>query len=214
MIITKKKPFDEIKQLIPSGSVYIFGCSECATLCKTGGAEEVQQMKQRLESEGYTVTGTYVLDPACHKKKSRLLLREEMGIIQETDHLLVLACGDGMQVVASLFPEKHVVSGTDTLFLGAEDKRYVFGKRCDLCGTCIAESFNGICPIGRCPKQMLNGPCGGSVDGHCELSKDLPCVWQEIIDKATALDKVEQLKSYRPPHNWAVKRTQDIRGDE
>ena len=61
---------------------------------------------------------------------------------------------------------------------------------------------------------MLNGPCGGSVDGHCELSNDLPCVWQEIIDKATALDKVEQLKSYRPPHNWAVKRTQDIRGDK
>lgn len=213
MIISKKKPFQDLQTLMPLGSIYILGCSECATLCKTGGKDEVEQMKQQLESAGYTINGTFVLDPACHKKNSRHLLRSELAIIQGSDHILVLACGDGLQVVASLFPDNHVVSGTDTLFLGAEDKRYVFGRRCDLCGTCIAESFNGICPIGRCPKHMLNGPCGGAMDGHCELSHDYPCVWLEIIEKADKINQRDTIRSIQPPHNWKTSLTQHI-GDE
>ena len=144
---------------------------------------------------------------------SRRLLKPEAANIEKADHLLVLACGDGLQVVASLFPEKHVVSGTDTLFLGAEEKRGVFTKRCDLCGTCIAESFDGICPIGRCPKHMLNGPCGGSIDGRCEVSPEYACVWQEILDKAVEKKTEEQLKKIRPPHNWSTSLVQHIGED-
>jgi ferredoxin len=213
MIVTKKKEFNKLLKLIPSGSVYILGCSECATKCKTGGEKEVLQMKQRLEELGYIVTGSIILEPACHKHNSMRLLRVESSKIEKADHLLVLACGDGFQVVSSLFPGKHVVSGTDTLFLGVEESRGLFAKRCSLCGTCIAESFNGICPIGRCPKHMLNGPCGGSMDGHCEVSKEYPCVWEEILDQMLEKKDQYQLNHIIPPHNWQTSLTQQTVDD-
>lgn len=204
MIVTKKKKFQDLVKLMQSGSVYILGCSECATLCQTGGENEVLEMKQQLEDIGYNVTGSFILDPACHKKNSKRLLRQELSKIEKATHLLVLACGDGVQVSSALFPEKHIISGTDTLFLGVEDTREIYVKRCSLCGTCIVESYHGLCPIGRCPKHMLNGPCGGSMDGHCEISKEYPCVWEEIINKMKNEKIHHQLKQIIPPHNWNV----------
>lgn len=202
MIITKKKSFEDIINALGPGSVYILGCSQCATLCRTGGETEVLQMKDLLEQQRITVTGYFILDPACHKKNSKHLLRNELQNIEQAEYLLVLACGDGLQVVSSLFPNKHVISGTDTLFLGAEEKRGVFTKRCHLCGTCIAEEFNGICPIGQCPKHMLNGPCGGSMSGYCEVSSEHPCVWEFIIESMVNSGQQKNLKEVIKPHNW------------
>ncbi len=213
MIVTKKKNFQDLTKMIKSRSVYVIGCSQCATLCKTGGEHEVLQMKEQLEDNGYTVTGFFVLDPACHQKNSKRLFRQELSKIDCASSLLVLACGSGVQNVSTLFPEKHIVSGTDTLFLGVEEIRGIFSQKCSLCGTCIVENYSGVCPIGQCPKHMLNGPCGGSMDGRCEVSKEYFCVWEKILEKMKNGVKEHQLKHIIPPHNWSVPLIQQVADD-
>ena len=167
MIISKQKDFSSILKRISDGSVFLIGCNECATLCRTGGETEVLEMKDKLEQNHIKVTGWVILDPACHLLNDKRLLKPFKEAIEHADYLLSFSCGDGLQVLSKLYPNKKVISGTDTLFLGAEIDRGVFDKQCSLCGECIADNFEGLCPISRCPKNMLNGPCGGSINGIC-----------------------------------------------
>lgn len=203
MIITKQKDLDYIVELIYGSSVFIVGCSECATLCNTGGEKEVLRMKKDLEERGINVTGWAVLDPACNLQNDKRLLRGYKDELERSGKILVLACGNGVQTVAEIFDDVDVIPGTDTLFLG-ETKRFgVFEKRCSLCGECIIYLFDGFCPISRCPKNMLNGPCGGSVNGKCELDKDIDCVWSLIIERFKGRGELEKLKRIIPPKDWS-----------
>lgn len=54
---------------------------------------------------------------------------------------------------------------------------------CHMCGQCIVRSTGLVCPM-RCPKQMRNGPCGGSMNGICEVYPDRRCVWTQIQQRA------------------------------
>lgn len=203
MIITKQKNLDCIVDLVSDGSVFIVGCSECATLCNTGGEEEVLRMKKDLEERGIKVTGWVVLDPACNLQNDKRLLRRFSDELDNTSKVLVLACGNGVQTVAEIFDSIDVIPGTDTLFLG-ETKRFGdFEKRCNLCGECIAYLFDGFCPISRCPKGMLNGPCGGSVNGKCEIDGDVDCIWDLIIKRFRERGKLDELRRINPPKDWS-----------
>jgi ferredoxin len=202
MIITKKKQFNEILKRIENKSVFIIGCSQCATLCHTGGENEALTMKKNLEEKNIKVTGFTILDPTCHRLNDKRLLKQFKTEIENSSVILSLSCGDGLQVISGLYPNKKIISGTNTLFLGVEGKRDEFLKYCELCGTCISDTFYGICPIGRCPKNILNGPCGGSFNGTCEISLDIACVWEEIIEKYKNLDKINELKDIIDPHDW------------
>lgn len=202
MIITEQKPLQEIFSLLHNESVFLIGCNECATLCHTGGEPEVLEMKKKLEEKNIQVTGFAILDPACHKLNNKRMLKPYIKQIEQAKHILILSCGDGLQVLTELYPEKHLISGTNTLFLGAELQRGRFDKQCALCGFCIADQFEGLCPVSRCPKSMLNGPCGGSMNGSCELSEHLPCIWDEIIKRRIKNDKIEQMKIIEKPKDW------------
>ncbi len=201
MIISKQKPFDEILLSINHRPVFIIGCSECASLCQVGGEREVFQMKHRLEDEGITVSGWVILDPACHYQNNRRLFKPVQKQLDAAAVILVLACGNGVQTVAEFLDEKEIVTGTHTLFLGEIKRLNDFDRRCNLCGVCIVDQFQGICPIARCPKQMLNGPCGGAHEGTCEVDDSIACVWQEILEKRRKDDDL-YLKII-PPHDWS-----------
>ena len=211
MIITEQKPLEEIVQfLTPYSSVFICGCSECATLCKTGGEEEVKNMKGELEKIGKNVPGWVILDPACHRLNDMKFFREHKKEIDASDTLLVLACGNGVQTVAEIL-EKPVYPGCNSLFLGEIVRFGNFEERCQLCGNCLLDMTGGICPITRCSKSLLNGPCGGSVEGKCEIDPDIECGWQLIIDRLEKRGELNVLRKILPPKDWSTSRDGGLR---
>ncbi|MBF0101486.1 MAG: methylenetetrahydrofolate reductase C-terminal domain-containing protein, partial [Desulfobacterales bacterium] len=116
--------------------------------------------------------------------------------------VLSLACGAGVQAIVRLFPKSPVLPGINTTFIGIQESHGVFIEECQGCGNCGLATFGGICPVTRCSKKLLNGPCGGSKDGKCEVSKDIDCAWQLIIDRLKTLGQLDNLKKYIPPKNW------------
>ncbi len=203
MIITKQKDLDYILQKIKDEPVFIIGCSECATLCHTGGEKEVLDMKDTLENKNIQVTGWVILDPACHLLNDKRLLRKYYEEIEIAKKILVLACGNGVQTVSELLNKKEVIPATDTLFLGEIKRLNDFVKNCNLCGDCLQDVFGGLCPISRCPKSMLNGPCGGVIDGKCEVDKELDCIWFLILEKLKERGELNRLKVIVPPKKWS-----------
>ncbi len=203
MIITKQKSFRDILDFIEGDPVFLIGCSECATVCSTGGEKEIQDMKKRLEDKGLNVTGWVILDPACHLLNDKRILKNYTKEIDEAEKVVVFACGNGVQTVSEVLRDSDIFSGTDTLFLGEVKRIGDFERRCNLCGECIADEFGGFCPISRCPKKMLNGPCGGSIDGKCEINSDLDCVWDLIYKYFKANDMADKLKELVEPKDWS-----------
>jgi len=203
MIITKQKKFEEIFRSIDNKPVFIIGCSECATLCNTGGEKEVIEMKNKLKDRGVEVTGWVILDPACHLNNDKRLLKKFKPDIEKSEKILVLACGNGTQTVSEIIEDADIIPGNDTLFLGEIKRIGEFEKRCEMCGECIQDLFGGFCPVSRCPKSILNGPCGGAVDGKCEINKDMDCVWILILGYLKKKGKLDLLKKIQEPKNWS-----------
>jgi hypothetical protein len=203
MIVTKQKNLEDILRVLGNGPVFLIGCSECATLCHTGGTDEVAAMKEALEKREIPVSGCIVLDPACHLNNNKRLLKEFSKDLDRSDKILVLACGNGVQTVAELLTKKEVLTGTDTLFLGEISRVNEFDKRCMLCGECLLDSFGGLCPVSRCPKSMLNGPCGGSSKGKCEISSEMECVWDRIYQELKNKGKLQDLDVIQKPKDWS-----------
>ena len=203
MIITKQKDFEEILTSVGKGPVFIVGCNECATLCHTGGEEEVLMIKDIFEEKNIQVSGWIVLEPACHRNNNRRLLKPHKEALEKSKSILVLACGNGVQTISELFDDKDIISGTDTLFLGEIVRANEFDKRCSMCGECLLDLFDGFCPVSRCPKSMLNGPCGGAINGKCEINSELDCMWDIIYKRLKKRGKLYQLEEIQKPKDWS-----------
>lgn len=209
MIITKQKDKDDIlKYLEGEKKIFIFGCGECATVCKTGGEKEVNQIKKFLQDHGKTVTGFVIPDAPCISSQVRTALGKNKKVIGESDALLIMACGLGAQCLKENLREAKPVHGTnDTLFMGEVDKGGNFLERCSACGECILELTGGICPVTRCPKGLMNGPCGGVNKAKCEVDEKIDCVWALIYNELKDKDKLYLLEQYNPPkdHSKALR---------
>ncbi len=203
--ITAQKPFEELSETL-SGveKIYLVGCGTCATMLHTGGKSEVLDMKEKLEAAGKKVTGWMVIPTACDEL-SRDALRESIMEIEQADAILVMACAFGVQTV-SLYSDKPVYPALNTLFVGKEETPGHFIEVCMQCGSCVLARTAGICPLVRCAKSLLNGPCGGSVDGKCEVSPDIPCAWQLIYDRLAALGQLDKLEEIVPIRDWSTSR--------
>jgi len=127
------------------------------------------------------------------------------------DLIMSLACGAGAQMLAAHFPGVPVVPGVDTTFLGVLERQGHFIESCQGCGTCVLGTYGGICPVTRCAKSLFNGPCGGSQGGLCEIGGGVPCGWQQIIDRLTALGQLENLKATAKPKDWRTARHGGLR---
>lgn len=194
MIITKKRDFKELMENIKNyKSFFLLGCSECATLCGTGGEPELKAMKEELELQGKTVTGAFVAKTGCQVLGTKVELKPFKEALDKTDCILVMSCGAGTQSAVELYEDKPVFPTNDSLFLGNMTRLQFFDERCSLCGKCILDKTGGICPITACPKGLLNGPCGGCKDGHCEISPDIKCAWVRIYERMKKLDRLQEL---------------------
>jgi len=201
--ITEQKPLEEISEAL-SGveKVYLVGCGTCATMCHTGGKSEVLDMKEKLEAAGKKVTGWMVVPTACDEL-TRDALEENAKNVEEADCILAMTCAFGVQTI-TLYTSKPVYPSLNTLFVGKEDTPGHFIEICMQCGNCILARTAGICPLVRCAKSLLNGPCGGSVDGKCEISPDVPCAWQLIYDRLEALGQLDKLEEIVPIRDWST----------
>lgn len=201
--ITAQKPFDEIKAALGEAKkVYLVGCGTCATMCHTGGKSEVLEMKDKLEVAGKKVTGWMVIPTACDEL-TRDALRESAKDIETADCILVMACAFGVQTV-TLYLDRPVYPALNTLFIGREESPGYFTEVCLQCGSCVLAQTAGICPLVRCAKSLLNGPCGGSVDGKCEISPDISCAWQMIYDRLAAQGQLGKLEEIEPIKDWST----------
>ncbi len=195
MIITKAKPFVELlSSLAGDKTVFLVGCTECATSCKTGGQEEVEAMKKRLEDEGKVVSGSVLLDPGCNLLEAKKSFRKFREAIEDADSLVVMSCGGGVQI-AQEASGKPVHPTNNTLSSGTAKRHGQFEEYCSMCGDCVLDKTAGICPITRCPKGLLNGPCGGAKDGKCEVNQDKDCAWIGIYNRLVELGQLNELLS-------------------
>jgi ferredoxin len=203
MIITKQKNFIELLRCIDSKPVFLIGCNECATLCHTGGKDEVLKLKEALVKKQIPVLGWVILEPACHLLNDKRMLKEYAKELSKSEKVLVLSCGTGVQTIAEILSQKEVIAGADTLFLGEISRLNEFDKRCMLCGECLLDNFEGFCPVARCPKSMLNGPCGGSTRGKCEVSSEMECIWDRIYQELKKRGKLQALDVIQKPKDWS-----------
>ncbi len=201
MIITKQKEFSEIlRRLEGEEKVFLIGCGECSTTCKTGGEAEVKAMQAALEKHGKTVTGYCIPSAPCVAAQVKLALAKNKKLIDSSDAILVLACGLGIQSIKdNSRSEKPIHVVCDTLFMGAVDAGGAFLEKCSACGDCVLELTGMICPITRCPKSLLNGPCGGQNKGKCEVDNTRDCAWILIYNELKKRGKLELLKEIKPP---------------
>lgn len=208
MIITKKKPTEEVLESLKGyKSVYLFGCNSCAEQCQTGGKKEIDEMTGLLTEKGFTVTGRSLPDETCYRQ---LILKDlrKIGEIKSSDAVLVLACGAGVKTVAdSVEDTQPVIPALDSIFLASVERVGRFFEGCSLCGECVLNDTAGICPHTECPKGLMNGPCGGVVDGRCEVDLECECAWIRIYNRLKAQGRLDLLKKYRPikDHSLAVR---------
>lgn len=208
MIVAEQKTLEEIKSLIGDASnVLVVGCGTCVTVCFAGGSREAAilssalRMATRLEGSPKDVR-----DVTVQRQCEWEYLDAIADQIKDVDVILSLGCGVGVQAIAERFPNTWVVPGLNTKFMGLPLEQGVWAERCAACGDCILGLTGGICPIARCSKSLLNGPCGGSEDGHCEISPEIPCAWQLIFDRLKSLGRLEVLMDLQPPKNWRTAR--------
>jgi ferredoxin len=208
MIVAEQKSLSEMKTLIGSAqNVLVVGCGTCVTVCFAGGAREAAitasslRMSTKLDGNGRNVQ-----DVTVQRQCEWEYLDEIADRIGENDVVLSLGCGIGVQAIAEHFPDAWVVPGLNTSFLGLPTEQGVWAERCAACGDCILGLTGGICPIARCSKSLLNGPCGGSEAGHCEINPDVPCAWQLIYDRMSSMGKLDLLLELQPPKNWRTSR--------
>jgi len=94
MIITELKPIQNIiDSLKGKAKIFLVGCGECATTCKTGGEPEILKMKADLEAAGKTVLGFCIPSAPCVAAKLKTELAKNMPILRDADAFLVLSCG-------------------------------------------------------------------------------------------------------------------------
>jgi len=207
MITAEQKPLDEIREMIaPFKRLLVVGCGSCVAECAAGGEKETGMLASTLrmaaKMEGQEkVIREKTLERQCVKEF--VLLLDDM--IRDYDALLSLGCGAGVQAVADMFREIPVIPALNTEFLGETKDQGLWVENCLGCGDCMLYHFGGVCPLARCSKHLLNGPCGGSVGGKCEINPEIPCAWQLIIDRLEQHHGLERLESIYPPKDWSKK---------
>lgn len=208
MIIGEQKPLGEIKEMIADyPKMLILGCGTCVTVCFAGGEKEVGILASALRmATGLEGQPREFVEATVQRQCEYEYNEEVADLVREADAVLSLACGIGVQTMNEQFPEKITLPGLNTTFLGQPVEQGVWAERCQACGNCVLALTAGICPIARCSKSLLNGPCGGSKNGQCEIAPEVECAWQLIYDRLKALGKLELLTEIQPARDWSTSR--------
>ena len=204
MIISQQKPLkDLLASLKEYNKIFLVGCGECATACKSGGQPEIEKMQQELEAAGKVITGSCIPSAPCVAAKLKTELAKNIKAPSQSEAVLVLACGLGVQSFKDNDRlDLAVLPASDTLFGAVMDAQGNFFEKCSMCAECVLDATAGICPITLCPKSLLNGPCGGVNQGKCEVDNQKDCAWVLIYKELEKNNKLESLKEIRGPKDF------------
>ncbi len=205
MIVAERKPMEDIKQLIAGrGKVLVLGCGGCVTVCLTGGEKQVEllgsQLRMSAKSEGSEVE---ITEKTVTRQCDREFLEEIKAEVEAADAVLSMACGAGVQLLADIYPGARVLPAMNTTFMGANTAPGIWSENCRGCGECRLAETAGVCPIARCSKSLVNGACGGTNKGKCEVSDDIDCAWFLIYERLKELGRLDELKAMRDAVDWS-----------
>ncbi len=208
MIIAKQKSLKEIKSMIGNyKKIAIVGCGTCVTVCMAGGEKEVgilsTALRMSLKLDG---NEKEIVEITIIRQCEWEFLEELKDKVVDVDAIISMACGIGVQALATLFKEKPIYPALNTLFMGMPEELGVWVENCRGCGDCMLGIFGGICPVARCSKGLLNGPCGGNQNGRCEVNSEMPCGWQLIYERLKTLGQLDQIEGILPPKDWSTDR--------
>jgi ferredoxin len=207
MITAEQKPIEEIRAMIePYQRILVLGCGSCVAECAAGGEKETGMLASALRMAAKMGGEAPLIEEKTVERQcvKDFILPLDEGI-DRYEAVLSLGCGAGVQAVAELFPELPVIPALNTKFIGETRDQGYWVENCVGCGDCMLYFFGGVCPLTRCAKQLLNGACGGSKDGKCEVNPDAPCAWQLIFERLSAFDALERLEEIYPPKDWSRK---------
>jgi ferredoxin len=205
MIVASPKSVKEIVQIIERHNKVLFvGCGTCVTVCLAGGDREVSiaayavRMARKLAGKPVEIEQA-VIERQCENE----FIKDLAPLVERNEAVVSFGCGAGVQALAERFSNKPVYAALNTEFLGILEEQAVWAEKCLGCGDCMLADFGGICPVTRCAKRMLNGPCGGSCPEHCEVDEKRPCAWQLIYQRLKNIGQLERLESIVPPKDWS-----------
>jgi len=204
MIVAQRKSIPELMSIVERHrKVLVLGCGTCVTVCLAGGQREVGiiasalRMAARLNNLPLEVE-----ELTIERQCDNVFLEQAAEAVKKVDAVVSLGCRAGVQALAERFLDKPVYAGLDTAFIGILEERGIWTEKCAACGACVLHLYGGICPVTRCAKHMLNGPCSGSREDRCEVDAGRPCAWQLIYKRLKDSGQLDRLKEIRPPKNW------------
>jgi ferredoxin len=209
MIVGEQKPFDEIWEMVKGHRrLTVFGCNTCVAVCHQGGNKEAEilasLLRMRATQEGVTME---IVDGGIERQCEHPFFEAAQTLMEGSEAVLSLACGIGVQFIAGKYPSTPVYPALNTTFLGDVQAEGVFTEKCQACGDCVLGATGGVCPVSRCCKRLFNGPCGGSTDGKCEISKEIDCAWQLVVDRLEAMGKLDDYEKIVPIKDWSKDRS-------
>ncbi|MBN1291709.1 MAG: methylenetetrahydrofolate reductase C-terminal domain-containing protein [Candidatus Latescibacteria bacterium] len=204
MIVAQRKIIPEIlEKLKYHKKILVLGCGTCVTVCLAGGEREVciiaSALRMASKLHGYSLD---IEELTIERQCDNIFIEMAAEATERNDAVLSLGCGAGVQAVAERYPYKPVYAGLDTAFIGILEERGVWTEKCIACGECVLSDYGGICPVARCAKRLLNGPCGGSKEDRCEVSPDRECAWQLIYRRLKDIGQLDRLKNIAVPKSW------------
>jgi ferredoxin len=209
MIVGKRKPFEEIKSFVEGcRNILVLGCGTCVSVCMAGGEKEVQllaaQLRMAFEEEGKDVR---VDEETIQRQCDREYFEAVQDRVENYDVVVSMACGAGVQMAAELFEGRVVVPALNTNFIGVADREGAWSERCRACASCLLGETGGICPVTICPKGLVNGPCGGTNHGKCEVDKEKDCAWTLIYRRLESQGRLDNIRGIHAPKNYRAQTT-------
>lgn len=206
MIVAERKPMGEIIEMVKDcKKVLVLACRGCVTVCSAGGEREAEILSSLIR------LGMKKAGKSIEVSTASLVRQCDREFIDEIDQfkddaydaVVSTACGVGVNFISNLRKDTMVYPALNTTFFGGSAKQGEWTEQCSGCGDCVLHLTGGLCPVARCAKSLMNGPCGGSVDGTCEIHSDVECVWQSIHDRLSSFDKSAQMEVIAPIRDWS-----------
>lgn len=207
MVIAEIKPFTEIREMLKNyKKILVMGCGSCVSVCLSGGKKQVELLATALriakridKDDNDIIIGERTIPRQCEPKFVDQIKEDA----SQYEVILSMGCGAGVQGIVDRVGNMVVLPAMNTKFIGGADAEGNFMELCAACGDCIVSLTGGICPVARCPKGLLNGPCGGTKNGKCEVSPDLPCAWVMIYERMKELGRIDDLKKTIKAKDWS-----------
>ncbi len=205
MMVAERKSIPELVDILQGHKkILVLGCGTCVTVCLAGGEREVSIISSALRIASKVKGLDFEIDELTIERQcDNVFIEQAAEAIEKSEAVLSLGCGAGVQAIAERYVNKPVYAGLNTKFLGILEERGVWTEKCAACGACVLHEYGGICPVTRCAKHILNGPCGGSREDRCEVRPDRPCAWQLIYQRLKAIGQLDRLKQIELPKNWS-----------